>query len=120
MIAADSTAVGSRGTSPVFQYSTSTGAASPTDSSASTALKARKNWNGRSCSSNCTITNRIRMPSCTVRSLLDEPLTRSRYGVVTSAIGMPSSSTCTVISVSISKPVDCTGNDLTKRRDSTR
>ena len=63
---------------------------------------------------------RIRRPSRQVLSLDTEPGGLAKYGVSISATGSSRLSAWMVSSVSISKPLERTGNDLTKRRENTR
>src|SRR3954462_4963931 len=93
---------------------------SPIDISARQQPIAVKNRNGFSERYSFRMVPRIRNPSRQVLSLLNEPSGRAKYGVSSSATGSASSSACTLSSVSISKPSDSTGKDLTKRRENTR
>jgi hypothetical protein len=52
------------------------------------------------------------------RNLLFEPSGRGLYLASSSPQGIRSSRACTASSVSVSKPRDIAGNDLTKRRES--
>src|SRR5689334_136827 len=113
-------AVGTRGTSRVSMYSTITLPPSSRPAVAITSAMPPKNASGFSSRNSITVIHRMRAPSANVDSLLAEPTGRSKYGVVTSAVGSRCSSAWIASSVSISNPREIAGNDFAKRRESTR